>query len=78
MRAAAADPLLGGVVVAPDLSAAALFAVLEPRLYDLKELQPVIERLEQSVAALQPPPGVRARLAGIPFVRVDAVRIRGQ
>jgi len=74
VRETARDPLLGGVIVAQDLSAAALFAALEPGLYDLKQLQPVIEQLEVACGKLQPPPGVQGRLAGIPFVRVDAVR----
>lgn len=74
VRQTAKDPLLGGVIVAHDLSVAALFIVLQPKLYDLQELQPVIEQMEVAVNELAPPSGVTARLAGIPFVRVDAVR----
>ncbi|MFH1812251.1 MAG: MMPL family transporter [Pseudomonadota bacterium] len=74
VRQAARDPLLGGVVVASDLSISVLFAVLDTRLYDLKELEPVIDGIEQRIAALAAPAGARAHITGIPFIRVDAVR----
>ncbi len=74
VRQTARDPLLGGVIVATDLSAAALFVAIDPSLYDLKDLEPVVDAIERGLASVPPPEGVEARIAGIPFVRVDAVR----
>lgn len=74
VRKTARDPLLGGVLVSHDLQAAALFAVLDPKLFDLQDLQPVVEGIEVVVAKHPPPQALKVHLTGIPFVRVDAVR----
>ncbi len=74
VRQTARDPLLGGVLIAHDLKAAALFAVLDTKLYDLQDMQPVVTGIEAAVETLPAPKGLAVHLTGIPFVRVDAVR----
>ena len=74
IRKTAQDPLLGGVLVAHDLKAVALFAVLDTKLFDLQDLQPVVLGIEKVVQDLPVPKHLAVHLTGIPFVRVDAVR----
>ncbi len=74
-RRALGNPLLRGRLVAADRSLTAVVASLGLDIERAREVTAAVEAIEAVRDRLKPPPGVRVLLAGVPVVRVEAVRM---
>ncbi len=74
-RRALDNPLLRGRLVSRDRTLTAVVASLGLNITRAKEVGAAVEAIEAVVREAKPPPHTRIHLAGVPVVRVEAVRM---
>lgn len=67
------SPLMEGALLSSDRRVAVVMAFLRPRVQALDEVRGVIDAVRDELRRRPPPEGYRARLTGLPYLRVDTV-----